>query len=67
MTTLEAVRESQLVELLRQVDGAAAVLRKHRNLPLAEIVAACRRDMEEFLHGEPRGDDLTLLALRRVG
>lgn len=48
------------------IGRAAAVLRRVRNLPLAEVVAACRRDMEEFLNGEPRGDDLTLLALRRV-
>jgi len=43
------------------------VLRRVRNRPLAELLAACRADMEEFLHGAPRVDDLTLLALRRVG
>jgi phosphoserine phosphatase RsbU/P len=48
------------------IGRAAAVLRRVRNLPLADVVAACRQDMEEFLKGEPRGDDLTLLALRRV-
>gem|GEM_PF-1306718 len=49
------------------IGRAAAVLRRVRHRPLAELLAACRADMEEFLHGAPRVDDLTLLALRRVG
>jgi sigma-B regulation protein RsbU (phosphoserine phosphatase) len=49
------------------IGRAAAVLRRVKNRPLAELLAACRADMEEFLHGAPRVDDLTLLALRRVG
>ena len=49
------------------IGRAAAVLRKVRNRPLEELLAACRGDMEEFLAGAPRGDDLTLLALRHVG
>jgi phosphoserine phosphatase RsbU/P len=49
------------------IGRAAAILRRVRNLPLAELLAACRGDMEEFLAGAPRGDDLTLLALRHVG
>lgn len=48
------------------IGRAAAVLRRVKDHPLAELLAACRGDMEEFLHGAPRGDDLTLLALRRV-
>ncbi|MFL6234304.1 MAG: SpoIIE family protein phosphatase [Thermoanaerobaculia bacterium] len=48
------------------IGRAAAVLRRVQDRPLAELLAACRRDMEDFLHGAPRGDDLTLLALRRV-
>jgi phosphoserine phosphatase RsbU/P len=48
------------------IGRAAAVLRRVKDRPLAELLAACRADMEEFLNGAPRGDDLTLLALRRV-
>ena len=48
------------------IGRAAAVLRRVKNQPLAELLAACRKDMEEFLNGAPLGDDLTLLALRRV-
>jgi sigma-B regulation protein RsbU (phosphoserine phosphatase) len=48
------------------IGRAAAVLRRVKDLPLAELLAACRGGMDEFLHGAPRGDDLTLLALRRT-
>jgi sigma-B regulation protein RsbU (phosphoserine phosphatase) len=48
------------------IGRAAAVLRRVRDRPLDELLAACREDMEAFLGGAPRGDDLTLLALRRV-
>jgi sigma-B regulation protein RsbU (phosphoserine phosphatase) len=48
------------------IGRAAAILRRVKDRPLADLLAACRRDMEEFLGGAPRGDDLTLLALRRV-
>jgi len=48
------------------IGRAAAVLRRVKDRPLAELLAACRADMEEFLAGAPRGDDLTLLALRRT-
>jgi len=48
------------------IGRAAAVLRRVKDRPLAEILAACRGDMEDYLNGAPRGDDLTLLALRRV-
>jgi phosphoserine phosphatase RsbU/P len=48
------------------IGRAAAVLRRVKNRPLDEILAACRADMEGFLAGAPRVDDLTLLALRRV-
>jgi sigma-B regulation protein RsbU (phosphoserine phosphatase) len=47
------------------IGRAAAVLRRVRDRPLAELLAACRADMAEFLAGAPRGDDLTMLALRR--
>ncbi len=48
------------------IGRAAAALRRFRNRPLADLLAACRQDMEQFLDGAPRSDDLTLLALRRV-
>lgn len=48
------------------IGRAAAILRRAKDRPLAELLAACRADMEEFLGGAPRGDDLTLLALRRA-
>ncbi|HXO20816.1 MAG TPA: PP2C family protein-serine/threonine phosphatase [Thermoanaerobaculia bacterium] len=48
------------------IGRAAAVLRRVKDRPLTDLLAACRADMEKFLSGAPRGDDLTLLALRRV-
>lgn len=48
------------------IGRAAAVLRRVKDRPLSEILAACRSEMEDFLAGAPRQDDLTLLALRRV-
>jgi sigma-B regulation protein RsbU (phosphoserine phosphatase) len=48
------------------IGRAAAVLRRVKDRPLDELLAACRADMEDFLAGARRGDDLTLLALRRV-
>ncbi|HEX5760357.1 MAG TPA: SpoIIE family protein phosphatase [Thermoanaerobaculia bacterium] len=49
------------------IGRAAAALRRAAKLAPAEVVAACRGDMETFLAGRPRTDDLTLLALRRNG
>lgn len=48
------------------IGRAAAVLRRVKDQPLADLLAACLGEMEEFLGGAPRQDDLTLLALRRV-
>ena len=48
------------------IGRAAAVLRRVKDRPLPDLLAACRAGMTEFLHGAPRGDDLTLLALRRT-
>ncbi len=48
------------------IGRAAAALRRAARLPPGEVVAACRREMEAFLDGRPRTDDLTLLALRRA-
>lgn len=47
------------------VGRAAAALRRYRKLPLGDLLSACRADVEAFLRGERRGDDLTLLAVRR--
>lgn len=48
------------------IGRAAAALRRAGRLPLAELLAACRADLAAFLDGAPRGDDLTLLAVRRA-
>jgi sigma-B regulation protein RsbU (phosphoserine phosphatase) len=47
------------------IGRAAAALRKGAALPLPELLAACRADLDRFLEGTPRQDDLTLVALRR--
>jgi sigma-B regulation protein RsbU (phosphoserine phosphatase) len=48
------------------VGRAAAVLRRARGLPLDELLASCRSDLESFLEGGARGDDLTMVAVRRT-
>lgn len=47
------------------IGRAAASFRRAAHLPLAELLAACREDLAEFLGGAPLGDDLSLLAVRR--
>jgi phosphoserine phosphatase RsbU/P len=49
------------------IGRASAALRRASRLPLPELLAACRQEMQEFLAGAERSDDLTLLALRRAG
>jgi len=49
------------------IGRAAAALRRVADAPLPELLTACRDDMDAFLDGRPRGDDVTLLAVRRVG
>jgi len=49
------------------VGRASAALRRAAHLPLAELLASCRGEMESYLDGAPRSDDLTLLAVRRLG
>jgi sigma-B regulation protein RsbU (phosphoserine phosphatase) len=39
---------------------------RYRGLPPAELVRACLGELEQFLAGARRSDDLTLMALRRV-
>ena len=48
------------------IGRAAATLRKAAHLPLPDLLCACREALEAFLAGTPRGDDLTLVALRRT-
>ena len=48
------------------VGRAAASLRRSAALDLPDLLAASRADMEEFLGGAARGDDLTLVAVRRL-
>lgn len=49
------------------IGRAAAALRQAAALPLADLLAACRRELDRFLAGTRTGDDLTLLAVRRTG
>lgn len=49
------------------IGRAAAALRRAAALPLPELLHACRAGLDAFLGGVPRGDDLTLVALRWTG
>ena len=49
------------------IGRAAAALRRHHPLPLPELLAECRGELDRFLGGAARGDDLTLVAVRRLG
>jgi sigma-B regulation protein RsbU (phosphoserine phosphatase) len=49
------------------VGRAAAALRRSRDLSVDDVLAACRADLAAFLDGRPRGDDLTMVAVRRTG
>jgi len=48
------------------VGRASAALRRASKLGPGDLLAACRREMDTFLAGASRSDDLTLLALRRA-
>ncbi|WP_243319914.1 SpoIIE family protein phosphatase [Geothrix sp. SG200] len=48
------------------IGRAAASLRRSASLPLPDLLTACRADLERYLGDAPRGDDLTLVAVRRV-
>jgi sigma-B regulation protein RsbU (phosphoserine phosphatase) len=48
------------------IGRAAATLRQAAGLPLPELLATCRQEVDRFLDGTRRGDDLTLLAVRRT-
>jgi sigma-B regulation protein RsbU (phosphoserine phosphatase) len=46
---------------------AAEAFARVADLPLGDLLAACRADLETYLGGAPRGDDLALMAVRRSG
>lgn len=48
------------------VGRAAAALRASMHLAPRELLAACRADLDLFLRGAPRSDDITMVALRRI-
>jgi sigma-B regulation protein RsbU (phosphoserine phosphatase) len=48
------------------VGRAAAALRRARSLRPRELLASCRRDLDSFIGGAPCGDDLTMVAVRRI-
>ena len=48
------------------IGRAAAAFRRGAGLPLPELLASCRAELERFLDGSPRGDDLTLVGVRRA-
>jgi serine phosphatase RsbU (regulator of sigma subunit) len=49
------------------VGRAAAALRREWQAPLPELLRACREDLQSFLLDGERHDDLTVVALRRIG
>lgn len=48
------------------IGRAAATLRRAAHLPLPGLLDECRQALAAFLEGAPMGDDLTLVAVRRV-
>ncbi len=48
------------------VGRAAAAFRRSRSLPLQELLASCRGDLANFLGSLTHGDDITLIAVRRL-
>lgn len=62
----DGLTEAEAQEEEYGIGRAAAALRRAFRLPLPELLAACRQDVESFLAGAPRSDDLSLLAVRRV-
>lgn len=47
------------------IGRAAAAFRRGLGAPLADLLATCKQELDDFLQGSPRGDDLSLLAIRR--
>ncbi|MFN7958323.1 MAG: SpoIIE family protein phosphatase [Holophagaceae bacterium] len=48
------------------IGRAAAALRRSAALPLPDLLTSCRAELDRFLDGSPRRDDLTLVAVRRA-
>ncbi len=48
------------------LERLTALLREHGRLPLPELAARIDTTTESFAHGQPQGDDQTLLLLRRL-
>ncbi|HJV21819.1 MAG TPA: PP2C family protein-serine/threonine phosphatase [Holophagaceae bacterium] len=48
------------------IGRAAATFRKAARLPLPDLLGTCREALDRFLGDTPRGDDLSLVALRRI-
>jgi sigma-B regulation protein RsbU (phosphoserine phosphatase) len=48
------------------VGRAAAALRRASALSPRELLASCRGDLTRFIGGKPCGDDLTMVAVRRI-
>jgi sigma-B regulation protein RsbU (phosphoserine phosphatase) len=42
-------------------------VRAHRSMSPGDIVSGCVEDLSSFLSGSPRTDDLTIMAIRRLG
>ena len=47
-------------------DRIADFLRENPGLPPQDLAAACLRDVNSFLDGEPQTDDLTMMVLRKT-
>jgi sigma-B regulation protein RsbU (phosphoserine phosphatase) len=47
-------------------DRLASVLDEHRGQPPAAVIQGCLQDLDAFQAGEPRRDDLTVLAIQRA-
>ncbi len=62
----EAARDGEEYGVGRAAAAIRQALGPAAELPLAELLAACRDDMDRFLDGAARPDDLTLVAVRRV-
>jgi sigma-B regulation protein RsbU (phosphoserine phosphatase) len=48
------------------VGRAAAALRRASNMPPNQLLVSCRADLESFIGNSQRGDDLTMVAVRRL-
>ena len=49
------------------IERLSGLLAEHRSMSPQELTEACIRNLRAFSNGQPSHDDLTLMALRRVG